>query len=76
MTKLDVLDDLDEIKIGIAYKYRGERLASFPGMCHHYSFDIFFNRVFDKRVRTTSRTRIKSYLSSLAHRDCQTFYSS
>eukprot|EP00112_Aurelia_sp_Birch-Aquarium-sp1_P011469 Seg2411.2 transcript_id=Seg2411.2/GoldUCD/mRNA.D3Y31 product="Adenylosuccinate synthetase" protein_id=Seg2411.2/GoldUCD/D3Y31 len=30
LTKLDVLDDLDEIKIGIAYKYRGGRLPSFP----------------------------------------------
>ena len=41
VTKLDVLDDLNEIKIGIAYKYRGERLPSFPGMYQHYSFDIY-----------------------------------
>ena len=31
LTKLDVLDDLQEIKIGIAYKHKGILLESFPG---------------------------------------------
>lgn len=30
MTKLDVLDDLDEIKIGVGYIVDGKRLESFP----------------------------------------------
>jgi adenylosuccinate synthase len=30
LTKLDVLDDLDEIKIGVAYKHNGSLLESFP----------------------------------------------
>eukprot|EP00794_Sanderia_malayensis_P020014 gene20014-21975_t len=30
LTKLDVLDDLDELKIGVAYKRNGECLPSFP----------------------------------------------
>lgn len=30
VTKLDVLDDLDEIKIGVAYKHNGKELDSFP----------------------------------------------
>ncbi|RMG46305.1 MAG: adenylosuccinate synthase [Acidobacteria bacterium] len=30
LTKLDVLDVLDEIKICIGYRYRGERLSSYP----------------------------------------------
>eukprot|EP00052_Salpingoeca_macrocollata_P016031 m.128489 g.128489 ORF g.128489 m.128489 type:complete len:460 (+) comp19897_c0_seq2:1245-2624(+) len=30
LTKLDVLDDFDEIKIGVAYKLRGKLLTSFP----------------------------------------------
>lgn len=30
LTKLDVLSKLDEIKIGVAYKYKGETLNSFP----------------------------------------------
>ena len=32
VTKLDVLDQLDEIKIGVAYKHKGALLESFPGM--------------------------------------------
>ncbi|MCP2520033.1 adenylosuccinate synthase [Candidatus Aminicenantes bacterium AC-335-B20] len=30
LTKIDVLDDLDEIKICIEYKYKGETLKTFP----------------------------------------------
>ncbi|KAI8929540.1 Adenylosuccinate synthetase [Entophlyctis helioformis] len=30
LTKLDILDQLDEIKIGTAYRHNGETLASFP----------------------------------------------
>jgi adenylosuccinate synthase len=31
ITKLDVLDELDEIKVCTSYTYRGERLEEFPG---------------------------------------------
>jgi adenylosuccinate synthase len=31
LTKLDVLDSLDEIKIGVGYRYEGKLLESFPG---------------------------------------------
>lgn len=31
LTKLDILDVLDELKIGIAYKKNGEKLEHFPG---------------------------------------------
>eukprot|EP01087_Luapelamoeba_hula_P017007 TRINITY_DN5312_c0_g1_i1.p1 TRINITY_DN5312_c0_g1~~TRINITY_DN5312_c0_g1_i1.p1 ORF type:complete len:504 (+),score=104.58 TRINITY_DN5312_c0_g1_i1:47-1513(+) len=30
LTKLDVLSDLEEIKLGVAYKYKGQTLASYP----------------------------------------------
>jgi adenylosuccinate synthase len=30
VTKLDVLDDLKEIKIGVAYRHRGKRYENFP----------------------------------------------
>ncbi|OBT75373.1 adenylosuccinate synthetase [Pseudogymnoascus sp. 05NY08] len=30
LTKLDVLDDFDELKVAVAYKYNGEKLDSFP----------------------------------------------
>jgi adenylosuccinate synthase len=30
VTKLDVLDDLDELKIGVGYSYEGKKLDSFP----------------------------------------------
>lgn len=33
LTKLDVLDDLDEIKVGVAYTIDGKKLESFPGTC-------------------------------------------
>lgn len=32
MTKLDILDVLSEIKVGIAYKLNGKRIPYFPGM--------------------------------------------
>ena len=36
LTKLDILGRLPEIKIGVAYKYKGQALPSFPGVaCHH-----------------------------------------
>ena len=31
LTKLDILDDFDEIKIGVAYKLDGKTLESMPG---------------------------------------------
>ena len=31
MTKLDILDALDEIKVGVAYKLGGKRIPYFPG---------------------------------------------
>ena len=30
-TKLDILDDFDELKVAVAYKHEGEQLPSFPG---------------------------------------------
>lgn len=32
LTKLDVLDDLDEIKVGVKYMVNEEELPGFPGM--------------------------------------------
>ncbi|KAI3642686.1 hypothetical protein MP228_012241 [Amoeboaphelidium protococcarum] len=34
LTKLDVLDQLDEVKIGVAYKHNGQLLQSFPSDLH------------------------------------------
>lgn len=31
LTKLDILDVLDEIKVGVAYKINGKRIPYFPG---------------------------------------------
>lgn len=31
LTKLDVLDTFDEVKIGVSYKLDGEELKSMPG---------------------------------------------
>ena len=32
ITKLDILDQLADLKIAVAYKYNGETLESFPGL--------------------------------------------
>lgn len=32
ITKLDVLDELDKIKIAVAYEYKGRRLSNFPSL--------------------------------------------
>lgn len=37
LTKLDVLDDLAEIKIGVKYMVDGKELPGFPGQCHFSS---------------------------------------
>ncbi len=31
MTKLDCLDEFAEIRVGVAYRYKGEVLTNFPG---------------------------------------------
>lgn len=34
LTKLDVLDDLSELKIAVSYTVDGTELAGFPGECN------------------------------------------
>ena len=31
VTKLDILDDFDEVKVGVAYYVDGEKVETFPG---------------------------------------------
>lgn len=31
LTKLDILDVLDELKVGVSYKLNGKRIPHFPG---------------------------------------------
>lgn len=31
IAKLDVLDDFDEVKLGVAYRHNGKKLTSYPG---------------------------------------------
>jgi adenylosuccinate synthase len=37
ITKLDVLDELDKIKIAVAYEYKGKRLSTFPSLLKEVS---------------------------------------
>lgn len=37
LTKLDILDTLPEIKVGVAYKVDGQSLPSFPGRSFPFS---------------------------------------
>lgn len=43
LTKLDILDVLDEIKIGVAYKLSGKRIPYFPGMFFKKSLGDHFS---------------------------------
>jgi adenylosuccinate synthase len=39
ITKLDILDDLPEVKVGVKYLVDGKELLGFPGACvpqHHW----------------------------------------
>lgn len=49
LTKLDILDVLDEIKVGVAYKLNGKRIPHFPGnlpdMFLHVSKNKLLNNV-------------------------------
>ena len=36
LTKIDVLDELEEIKVAVAYKINGVELPSFPGTCFFF----------------------------------------
>lgn len=44
LTKLDILDTLPEIKVGVAYKIDGEPIPSFPGRSFplRYFIDVVF----------------------------------
>ena len=62
ITKLDVLDSLDEIKVCVGYEYNGERLDSFP-----FDIDAFSNvrpiyKTFKGWEKDTSNIRNKSAL--------------
>ncbi len=62
ITKLDVLDSLDEIKVCVGYEYNGERLDSFP-----FDIDAFSNvrpiyKTFKGWKKDTSNIRNKSAL--------------
>lgn len=35
LTKLDILDDLAEIKVAVKYMVNGKELLGFPGMCQY-----------------------------------------
>ena len=40
LTKLDVLDQLSEIKVGVKYKVDGKELAGFPGQHEHLAEEL------------------------------------
>lgn len=42
LTKLDILDVLDEIKVGMAYKINGKRIPHFPGMLSKFDSKVLY----------------------------------
>jgi len=74
ITKLDVLDELDEIKVCVGYEYKGRRIGTFP-----FDIEVFSNltpiyKVFKGWKQDTSSVRDKKdlpkealdYLSALS----------
>ena len=50
LTKLDVLDDLDELKIGVGYVVDGQTLDGFPGMYHSILLPICNSSTYRNRI--------------------------
>ena len=46
LTKLDILDDMDEIQIGVTYKKHGEPMEHFPS-CEQVSLISNFGMIFE-----------------------------
>lgn len=58
LTKLDVLDDFDEIKVGVAYRYRGELLPSFPANLDVLAqVEVVYETVPGWKAKTSGATR-------------------
>lgn len=74
LTKLDILDTLPEIKVGVAYKVDGKPLPSFPGR----SFPTFFNSIIEtpgngenalEKFQNLSVAKIKQKMYSMIFSD-------
>lgn len=60
VTKLDVLDDVDKIKIAVAYKYRGRLVSSFPALLKEaVDAEPVYEEVDGWKVSTCGITRFK-----------------
>lgn len=46
LTKLDILDVMDEIKVGVSYKLKGKKIPYFPGKTDKTSVHILFIHVY------------------------------
>jgi adenylosuccinate synthase len=46
LTKLDVLDDLAEIKVAVKYTVNGEELPGFPGSCKSLCYQFYILTTF------------------------------
>lgn len=44
MTKLDILDALDEVKVGVSYKLNGKRIPYFPGTGRWWLFCLLHGK--------------------------------
>ena len=55
ITKLDILDQLNEIKVGVAYKHKGKVLETFPSKI------LFFKRFFSYKTTYLYTKMISEY---------------
>lgn len=44
LTKLDILDALDEVKVGVSYKLNGKRIPYFPGTGRRWLFCLLHGK--------------------------------
>lgn len=53
LTKLDILDQISEIKVAIAYKIDGKELDGFPGsFIFHFPFSLPYNSLVTDEIAT------------------------
>lgn len=78
LTKLDILDVLDEIKIGVAYKLGGKRIPYFPGMLlniyDHFSLSCLLSHTWWVRPVCFLKSGLISFMLDLLYKSVELHY--
>lgn len=58
LTKLDILDTMDEIKMGVGYMKNGQKLDYFPGSNQVGSFECLCNTWIGKSIKKINTLQV------------------